>query len=1484
MKSRLLSMMLFLTAFGVHAQPLVEWRLKCFLDMGPDGVMHDQRHNSQDWWYDITPAYMHPTMNMDFMGYVAVGYCNIRNYPPAADFNYDETLTSHPGYATYGRGCWADYTQHPSTAAGYDCGSLENLTTGRIGPTFSTFALITPSGKTMWHNFLNAGVALNKVIQLSNGDFICVGATAATRKRDTGPNPGTPLYYNPTAANPGDYFVYEDIYTGGVPSGFGSARWNIMRCDMDGNVVFDNIYGPNDFSVSSGVTYPFDPSTSVALTAKQGAFIVDGEAYDLVELNSGNVLVVGFAKDLGSYTVSGIKYFSRRPFAVVVSPNGEVVSKKFLFPSSGLMANSLDGHAYAVRHAMVGGVEKIYIGMRKGQGGQLPEVLLCQYDASTFETANAYVAPNWQASVSSNPSAPSTGIAGWGMALNNAGDVMLPTIRNCNGCEYSGDNYGELTVYRFNGSTGSSLSNNMIRNVHAYDLRAGIVHLSGGGFGVVSSVLDVPWASGCGNSSILPYMYDCGTGFGTWWWNSDTYVAKLDENGNKIWETSFDTDDAYTCTDYPTATESGGNVKRQECMYNIVEAEDGGLVVCGNNSANFDDNYTAKLFNECEAGIAYDIEDATDNTYDITGTVTWNTSLKVLGKVVIKNGASLTITGNTTVIEFADSRAYGYPTSIIVEAGGVLNVGGGATLTALNSCGGTRMWNGIEVQGDMAFAQKITGVSDVRHGVCNIGQNATIAKARTGVFNSVTVNGDGSSLDWAKMGGGIIRCTNANFINCQVGARFVTYQNTNAGGVNISDMSFFKSCKFYTNSATAADGFVPEAHVSMWNTYNITFAKNIFENQTPNDYYGAERGAGIVSWDAGYLVGAACLVVSTGGQCVGWDTPNTFTNLTYGVNAGASFANRLVTVSNTVFNNNHRAIVLRGTNGSKVLRNTVNVGNPYVVPTNMQTVQINTGIAVAQPYGLYLDGCDGYAVEENTFSNADNPNNFDYGIIVNASGTNANEIKQNHFDHLRYGIQAQDVNDGLQLKCNTFAANTISYADISVVRGSIAPQQGACTASETTLPGNEFSHTCGGAQVLLGDLMTVPVDYNTRTAPAVEMPVTGCYDAANFTIWPCTVGTGAACPPPGPGGPGGHMRIREQMSGTAEKISVLGGLVDGGNNPMFYDRIAEGNDVSVRELLTGNGGYLSDGVLLAFVANAGFFSATTIREVIVQNSPLTTNVRAQVDKLSLPEEARAAINAAQIGVSRRTSTERELSYENSQLRILYQDLLDEIRYGDYENKPGMLAENMDYGISPGSRDIYIAALMDNGRYTDASSEIEKLALYDHAAAGYLNCVLAIRSATYPLEPYNSDENIRVTVNGLRRFQGGLATNAKVLYTALFKVPYEEVIYTVDEKKSAPVTAVAVDNPPASDVASAPGVWVYPNPAMDELFFSFTGQSGQTYTVTLYDLGGRAVRVMRFAGNSQPQRTDISDLKNGTYFYTVTGAGKTVGNGKVVVIR
>ena len=112
----------------------------------------------------------------------------------------------------------------------------------------------------------------------------------------------------------------------------------------------------------------------------------------------------------------------------------------------------------------------------------------------------------------------------------------------------------------------------------------------------------------------------------------------------------FDTEDGAAAECYP------GDLKNQECMYRITEADDGGLVVSGNTSHNQDDCYLAKIGSDCQATQDFASINAmldANGEVHITSPTTWNTGMNVRGQVFVEPGASLTVNAGAT-LRFAD--------------------------------------------------------------------------------------------------------------------------------------------------------------------------------------------------------------------------------------------------------------------------------------------------------------------------------------------------------------------------------------------------------------------------------------------------------------------------------------------------------------------------------------------------------------------------------------------------------------------------------------------------------------------------------------------------------------------------------------------------------------------------------------------------------------------------------------------------------------
>lgn len=173
---------------------------------------------------------------------------------------------------------------------------------------------------------------------------------------------------------------------------------------------------------------------------------------------------------------------------------------------------------------------------------------------------------------------------------------------------YAGRNIAHLRVHKFSATDRNIAWTTDLGEVRAYDLQADAIQMSNGNIAVVSS----KWATPDYNFYSLPENVQnsltdpdgLGFIFTVWdgqrygwetsnvfdYWNTDAYVATLNSGtGSLIWETTIDSEPGVLAQPFP------GNLKKQECMYRITQADDGGLVICGNTGNNFDDAYIVKL-------------------------------------------------------------------------------------------------------------------------------------------------------------------------------------------------------------------------------------------------------------------------------------------------------------------------------------------------------------------------------------------------------------------------------------------------------------------------------------------------------------------------------------------------------------------------------------------------------------------------------------------------------------------------------------------------------------------------------------------------------------------------------------------------------------------------------------------------------------------------------------------------------------------------
>jgi len=571
----------------------------------------------------------------------------------------------------------------------------------------------------------------------------------------------------------------------------------------------------------------------------------------------------------------------------------------------------------------------------------------------------------------------------------------------------------------------------------------------------------------------------------------------------------------------------------------------------------------------------------------INGTVTWSGDKSVKSNIIIPNGSILTITG---VLNMPKNG------KIIVEQGGKLIVNGG---TITNQCG--QLWNGIEVQGDMNASQITTGAQ----GYLEIKNNATIENAKVAVHASKQdANGN---VVWGTFGG-IIKVTNSTFKNNGHGIDFGPYQNfiPNNPSTKIKDKSVITNSTFTweDNSNLISLGHQPYSHIGMWRNHGIRIYGNDFKNEASyTTYSGMNRGLGLVTFDSEYSVLSTCSNIAY--PCTSFDN-NNFINLTYGIKASASNPFNTLVVKSANFVNCQRGILLKGIDYASLTKNTFDVASPVSSVWNDNT------------YGIYLDNCNGYEIEENTITTsvASPPNIIPtYGIYILNSGQVDNEIYKNTAENVNVGLQSSNINGnsdqfnpkGLEFRCNEL--NNLANSSIAITDILYRPFQGSCSSSGSPA-NNSFDYSSAY------DIWTNPsipfIGYRYSSDPG------NIYGLAprnppntNNNLFPqdCNLlpsyNQATSCP--------SHIRqpviaILNTFSTLRTAATTTGGAIDGGNTVNLLSTITNAPDYQIRNELMNASPYLSNKVLLSMLDKTPAISTWVIEQVLAANAPLSDEV------------------------------------------------------------------------------------------------------------------------------------------------------------------------------------------------------------------------------------------------------------------------------------
>lgn len=567
MTKYLLRFIFLFTSIAIKAQltPAIEWQSITWEGTALTGSAQTQAQSADEWWFSHKNVYNSSGVHT---GYAMVGYLGWV-YTPATfsllQAKFNEGSNS----------CYNPYLTSPNFNAP-DCAEREYSGAKRSEFEGNT-GLFDLNGNMVWCEEYCVG-DLEEVVQSGNFLYV-IGNHKGVKSIDK----TAFLNYNPTSSNPNNNFDLTANATLTCSTNLGTGHIYIAKLDMAGNVIWQNLYGFPDYN-----------------TNKNQAMNSKSIGYDLIVNSNGSLYAVGQGETSIGSPVNAI-------ILRIDTATGYLISKSTLpFPSV------LNVHGQPVKE--LNGKSIVEIGNSTNMAiaalgfFNVPNNYSDAYRAFVYSVdQNLGLNSGW----TTNP----VGFASTGgnkksnvWEINyhkKKNELLVGVIADCINCDFAGNNYASGKIYRLlpNGTLSTAGTNPMLMgNINAYDLRLGVVEDKDKGFVAVSSTNN--------NVAFIPptpaelgYLFppdpNCVSSItdGYNYWDTDPVVVKFDSMGNLKWRKVFDVIPGRPRQPPP------GDLKRQECMYKVSQAGDGGYVISGNCSYNFDDNYVVKLAPDTLLGV-----------------------------------------------------------------------------------------------------------------------------------------------------------------------------------------------------------------------------------------------------------------------------------------------------------------------------------------------------------------------------------------------------------------------------------------------------------------------------------------------------------------------------------------------------------------------------------------------------------------------------------------------------------------------------------------------------------------------------------------------------------------------------------------------------------------------------------------------------------------------------------------------------------------
>jgi hypothetical protein len=878
-----------------------------------------------------------------------------------------------------------------------------------------------------------------------------------------------------------------------------------------------------------------------------------------------------------------------------------------------------------------------------------------------------------------------------------------------------------------------------------------------------------------------------------------------------------------------------------------------------------------------------------NDTRDITSDETWDTLINMDRSIRVIAPATLTI---KTTVRFPDM------TKIMVEPGATLVCDSGCDLT--NSC--NNMWLGIEVWGDVTKPQM-----PAYQGVVFLKNGALLENARIGITTCQKDNN--GNINWSTTGG-IIHAFNSTFKNNFKAIEFLSYPNMQC--------SKFRNVTFETQGIFSDGVSLPQTFVSLFGIKDLWFQGCKFINYNSNtdttEIVAAPvtSGNGIESIDADYSVVEEC--IDTVYPCTKW-TPSSFTGLYYAIEAQNTVPENPIIINKCQFSYNRRFVYLSGVNFAQVTSSLFRL--PPYFPENFGSDTV---------YGLYLNACTGYKVQENNFVKQ-YIGTWDIsrypafiGIDVNNSGIDPNEIYNNSFHQIGIGILAQRINrssdgtTGLCLKCNEFDTTiydqAITYTNPPYLTWGICEYQGS-PSYDTSLANNTFSfnHYLFPSKYPVNDIYDMGgwIDYYYPTKYPYYHRADPLYRTSN--VYPqaenFTYNKDVSCPSKLNNGQPNPGQMKSELLKETNQVSTLNAqltsLVDGGNtdstNSVIYFSIPP-DSLQLKTNLLNVSPYLSDTVMESAIVKESVLPNNMISDILVANpqSAKSDNVMGELNTRSIPmpDSLMNDILSGQDTTGAKENLESQLSEDQQKESYLFYDL---VRFYKQDTIDSWAQDSL-ITLLQNTNTLFATYMLafeylTMGEYNNVTQVLNNIPTqftlspdeqqqYQNYLS-YIQVLLNLKSKNLTIYDINGDQKNQlneIATQGSEPVQ----TYARNVLLANHLISYQEPIDLPDETKSAPVKKLTKP----SKILKSGSFKLYPNPAKQyvivEYNLSDNVNSAENMFLTIWASEGKPIHQQQIIKSHDQVLIDCHNLSSGSYICRIICGKKILGSGKFVIVK